>query len=75
MPDAEDATCEGDPDRDTCELCGEPRPPDSTVYLDGEWLALCPAYEDLGAAALPCDYPLADPTRAGRILPHGGTER
>lgn len=72
----------GDHDRETCELCGEPRPPGSTVRVDGDWLAVCPACED---QALACPDPLMGPTSKdgtppesppGRDRrPHGNTTR
>lgn len=47
-----------------CASCGRPRPPGS-----GD----CPACQDLKAANP--DLPPGDPTGAGRVPPHGGTER
>lgn len=62
----------GDPDRDTCEVCGGPRPPDSTVYAEGDWLAVCPSCEDRLGAAADHDHPPGDP---GGVPPHGNTTR
>lgn len=47
-----------------CDSCGRPRPPGRSV---------CPACEDQQAANP--DFPPGDPAGAGRVPPHGGTER
>lgn len=66
----------GDTDAETCHACGDPRPPDGTgAVLEGRWRPLCPACEDVTAAARDHDYPPGDPTGAGRVPPHGNTTR
>lgn len=65
----------GDPNKEECELCGAPRPPGSTVYVNGEWKAVCPECEDRVSAARSHDVPPGDPTGAGRPPPHGNTTR
>lgn len=52
---------------DLCPSCGGLNTPGGTE--------VCPACEDLQAAALELEYPPGDPTGAGRVPPHGNTTR